>query len=130
LTRLNPTRVDLAQRFQKLLDDYNAGSINVQTFFDELVKFSHALDDEEARALAHGLTEEQQAVFDLLMRPDPGLSADEERQVKRIAEELLATLKRKLVLDWRKEQQTRAAVRLTVEETLDRLPEKFTRQLY
>ena len=30
----------------------------------------------------------------------------------------------KLVLDWRKEQRTRAAVRVTVEETLDRLPEK------
>lgn len=131
LTRLNPTRVALAERFQRLLDDYNAGSINVQTFFDELVKFSHALDDEEARALAQGLTEEQQAVFDLLTRPDPGLSGDEERQVKRVAEEMLAILKRdKLVLDWRKEQQTRAAVRLAVEETLDQLPEKYTRQLY
>ena len=36
----------------------------------------------------------------------------------------------KLVLDWRKEQATRAAVRVAVEETLDRLPEKFTRQIY
>jgi len=43
----------------------------------------------------------------------------------------LAILKRdKIVLDWRKEQSTRAAVRVAVEETLDRLPEKFTRQLY
>jgi type I restriction enzyme R subunit len=33
-------------------------------------------------------------------------------------------------LDWRKEQQTRAAVRLAVEETLDRLPEKYTRPIY
>lgn len=131
LTRLNPTRVVLAERFQKLLDDYNAGSINVQTFFAELVKFSRTLDEEEARAISEGLTEEQQAIFDLLTRPDPGLSAEEERQVKRVAEELLETLKSdKLVLDWRKEQQTRASVRLTVEETLDRLPEKYTRQLY
>jgi type I restriction enzyme, R subunit len=48
-----------------------------------------------------------------------------------VAEELLTILKReKLVIDWRKEQQSRAAVRLAVEETLDRLPESFTRQLY
>jgi hypothetical protein len=51
--------------------------------------------------------------------------------VKRVAEEVLAVLKReKLVLDWRKEQRTRAAVRVSVEETLDRLPEKYTRQIY
>jgi type I restriction enzyme R subunit len=32
------------------------------------------------------------------------------------------------VLDWRKEQRTRAAVRVAV--TLDRLPENYTRQIY
>jgi hypothetical protein len=47
------------------------------------------------------------------------------------AEELLTILKReRVVLDWRKEQATRAAVRVAVEETLDRLPNSFTRQLY
>lgn len=45
--------------------------------------------------------------------------------------DLLATLKqKKIVLDWRKRQQTRAAVKLTIEETLDRLPEKFTADIY
>jgi hypothetical protein len=33
-------------------------------------------------------------------------------------------------LDWRKQQGTRAAVRVAVEETLDRLAQAFTRQLY
>lgn len=81
--------------------------------------------------MSAGLTEEQLAVFDLLTRPAPDLTADEEQQVKRVAEELLAVLNReKLVLDWRKEQRTRAAVRVTVEETLDRLPKKYTRQIY
>ncbi len=51
--------------------------------------------------------------------------------MKKSAEELLRTLRRdKLVLDWRKEQQTRAAVRVAVEETPDRLPEKYARQIY
>jgi len=70
------------------------------------------------------------AIFDLLMRPAPELSEEEKSQVKRVAEELLTVLKReKLVLDWRKEQNTRAAVRVAVEEVLDRLPDKFTRPL-
>jgi type I restriction enzyme R subunit len=131
LVRLNPVRVDLVERFEKLVADYNAGSMNTETFFQELLKFGDTLTEEEARSLAEGLSEEQLAIFDLLMRPAPELSEDEKTQVKRVAEELLAILKRdKIVLDWRKEQSTRAAVRVAVEETLDRLPEKFTRQLY
>jgi type I restriction enzyme, R subunit len=69
LTRLNPTRVDLYDRFQRLLEQYKAGSLNVQQYFDELVKLSHSLSEEEARAVSAGLSEEQLAVFDLLTRP-------------------------------------------------------------
>ena len=44
---------------------------------------------------------------------------------------LLETLHRaKLILDWRKKQQSRAAVRLTIEEVLDRLPEAFDKALF
>jgi type I restriction enzyme R subunit len=51
--------------------------------------------------------------------------------VRAVAQELLDILKHeKLVLDWRKEQQTRAAVRVAVDATLDRLPDKFTRAIY
>jgi type I restriction enzyme R subunit len=131
LVRLNPARVDLVERFEKLVADYNAGSVNTEAFFQQLMEFKQTLSDEEARAVREEMTEEQLAVFDLIMRPAPDLTDAEKDQVKRVAEELLTTLKRgKLVLDWRKEQQLRAAVRLTVEETLDRLPEKFTRQVY
>jgi len=131
LVRLNPSRVDLVERFEKLVEEYNAGSINTERFFQELLEFRETLTDEEARSLSEGLTEEQLAIFDLLMRPAPELTEDEKTQVKKVAEELLAVLKRSMiVLDWRKEQNTRAAVRVAVEETLDRLPEKFTRQLY
>jgi type I restriction enzyme, R subunit len=131
LVRLNPSRVDLVERFEQLVADYNAGSMNTETFFQELLKFGRTLSDEEARALAEGLSDEQLAIFDLLTRPSPDLSDDERGQVKSVAEELLKTLLRdKIVLDWRKEQSTRAAVRVTVEEVLDQLPEKYSRQVY
>jgi type I restriction enzyme R subunit len=131
LVRLNPMRVDLVERFETLVDDYNAGSINTETFFKELLAFRKTLTEEEARALSEELDEEHLAVFDLLMRPAPDLTEDEKIEVKRVADDLLTTLKRgKLVLDWRKQQATRAAVRVAVEETLDRLPEAYTRQIY
>ncbi len=131
LVRLNPMRVDLVERFEQLVADYNAGSVNTETFFKELLAFKQDLTEEEARALSEGLDEEQLAIFDLLMRPAPDLSEAEKTQVKQVADKLLSTLKRgKLVLDWRKQQATRAAVRVTVEETLDQLPDAFTRQIY
>ena len=43
-------------------------------------------------------------MYDLITRPGPDLSVNEEQQVKRVAEELLAILKKgKLVIDWRKD---------------------------
>ena len=65
LVRLNPSRVDLVERFEKLVADYNDGSMNTERFFQELLKFRDTLSDEEARSLSEGLTEEQLAVFDL-----------------------------------------------------------------
>jgi len=59
------------------------------------------------------------------------LSKKEEREVKKVARELLEALKReRLVLDWRKRQQSRAAVRLSVEQILDRLPRSYTPEVY
>lgn len=83
------------------------------------------------RTIAEQLSEEELAVFDLLTRPSTNLSKKEKQRVKKVAHELLETLKReKLVLDWRKRQQSRAAVRLAIEETLDDLPESFTPEIY
>ena len=71
-------------------------------------------------------------MFDLLTKPDPGLSEAERAAVKRVARELLDTLKREtLVLDWRKRQQSRAQVRTTIECALDDgLPDAYTPELY
>ena len=131
LVRLNPVRVDLVERFEKLVAEYNAGSINTEQFFQALLAFSNELTAEEARSISEGLSEEQLAIFDVLMRPAPELSEEEKAAVKHVAEDLLSVLREeKLVLDWRKQQATRASVRVAVEETLDRLPDKYTRQLY
>ena len=65
------------------------------------------------------------------MRPAPELTEAEELQVKKMAESLLELLKReKLVLDWRKEQRTRAAVQVAVHEVLDGLADKYDTDLY
>ena len=65
-------------------------------------------------------TEEELAIFDLLTRPDLKLTEKEKLQVKKVARDLLTAIKaEKLVLDWRKRLQSRAQVRVTIEEVLD-----------
>jgi type I restriction enzyme, R subunit len=70
-------------------------------------------------------------VSDLLTKPEIKLTKAEEQQVKKVAEDLLETLKRgRLVLDWKKRQTTRAAVLVTIEAVLDQLPRVYTPELY
>ncbi len=129
MVRLNRARMDYLERFQRMIDEYNAGSLNVEEFFRRLMEFAQSLNQEEQRAVAEQLTEEELAIFDLLTKPEIELTEKERAQVKETARELLETLKRgKLVLDWRKRQQARAQVRVTIEKVLDRGLPKRTRR--
>ncbi len=127
MLELNKTRIDLAGKFQRLIDEYNAGSKNIEEFFNELVAFAHELDEEEQRAVREEMNEEELVVFDLIVRPGPVLTKDEIGQVKKAARDLLLNLKhRKLVLDWKKSQQNRAIVQRTIRDVLnDELPSGY-----
>jgi type I restriction enzyme R subunit len=115
-----------------LIDEYNAGAINVELFFNRLVEFAQELNEEEKRSIAESLTEEELAIFDILTKPDMKLTGREKKQVKKAAWDLLTTLKtEKLVLDWRKRQQSRAQVMVAIEEILDKgLPDKYTQDMF
>ncbi|MEW5736353.1 MAG: type I restriction endonuclease subunit R [Thermodesulfobacteriota bacterium] len=132
MVRMNRTRMDYMERFQEMIDAYNAGSLNAEEFFKRLVAFAKSLDEEEKRGVGEQLDEEELAVFDLLTKPEIKLTRAEREKVKLTARELLATLKKsKLVLDWRKRQQARAEVKVTIEKVLDEgLPRAYTPELY
>jgi type I restriction enzyme R subunit len=131
MVKLNRTRIDFLEEFQKMIDEYNAGSSNVETFFAKLMAFTKKLNDEEKRGISEQLTEEELVIFDLLTKPSIALTKQETAEVKRVAKSLLEKLKQeKLVLDWRKQQTTRAMVLTTVKDILDRLPRKYTPALY
>jgi type I restriction enzyme R subunit len=132
MVQLNPTRMDFQARYQQMIDEYNAGAHNTETIFQELVRFSLDLNAEDQRAVAEQLSEEELAVFDLLIRPERDWSEQDRQAIKAAARELLARLKsEKLVLDWRKRQQTQAAVKQTIAKVLDEeLPVSFDTALF
>jgi type I restriction enzyme, R subunit len=126
LTELNRMRMDYLLKFQQMIAGYNAGSRNIEQFFKDLKSFVDELDNEERRGIREGLSEEELAVFDILTKPEMKLTEKERKAVKQVAQTLLQRLKvERLVLDWRKRQQSRAGVRLTIEKTLDELPRAY-----
>lgn len=128
----NPSRSDFMDKLQKLIEKYNAGSMNIEAFFQELMNFTEDLQEEDQRAIREGLSEEELALFDIITKPAPELSDKEVAQVKAMCRELLETLKEeKLVLDWRKKTQAKGDVRRTLEIVFDRgLPESFDEAVY
>ena len=118
----NPLRTDLQQRYEEIVDDYNRemDRVTIERTFERLFDFVKDLDDEEGRAIREGLDEESLAVFDLLTKPD--LNAADIRKIKKVAVELLRTLKaEKLkVYQWRDRESTRDAVRQEIWDFLYR----------
>lgn len=125
MVRRNKMRKDFLTRLKKLIDEYNLGTRSVDDTIEELRKLSESADEELERAIKESLTEEQLAIYDLLKK-NP-LTPQEEDQVKSTAVELLAALKtEQLVLDWRKFQARRAAVKSTINDYVyDGLPKSY-----
>lgn len=125
----NKTRQDLQQKFQELIEAYNLGAYTAEEFFNRLREFITELEHEEKRTVREGLTEEELAVYDLMVQEAP-LTDKERNQVKEIAKVLTEKMKELLVIDWRKKQRTKARVKNMIEEVLDSLPESYDDDLW
>jgi type I restriction enzyme R subunit len=131
LIRLNKTRADFAEKFEELIESYNAGSRNIEELFEELLKLSRSLSEEQERHVRENMTEEELVIFDILTRPAPELTTEERTEVKKVARELLTKLKQLLVLNWRQKSTARSQLKLTIEDVLDSgLPRVYSPDLY
>ncbi|MCK9284483.1 MAG: type I restriction endonuclease subunit R [Rhodocyclaceae bacterium] len=131
MIQLNRTRADFGEKFEALIESYNAGSRSIEELFEELVKLSNSLNDEQERHVRESMSEEELVIFDILTRPAPELSTEERAEVKKAARELLTRLKALLVLNWRQKSTARSQLKLTIEDMLDTgLPRAYTPELY
>ena len=134
MIRFNKTRMDYQEKFEEMIAEYNDGSVDAALVWERLLALVEELNAEDQRTIAEQLSEEELTVFDLLTRPallELELTEAERDEVKAVSKKLLTTLKQeKLVLDWRKRQQSRAAVRVAIDEILDELPECYEPNIY
>ena len=129
----NATRSDFAQRLQKIIDAYNAGSSSADNYFEELMKFTQDLQDEAERHIREGLTEDELELFDLLKKDK--MTSEETQKVRLAAKSLLHRLLEEspkvLVQDWFKDGQSKLRVRSAVESVLNtHLPESYDRVIF
>lgn len=104
------------ERLNQILDEYNIGSKNIDEVFNELIELAKLINEEDKRAFQEGLTEDELTIFDLLYKE--GLNGDEEKQIKKVASELLQKIKDSLVIDWRKYEDRRTKVEVSIEDFL------------
>jgi type I restriction enzyme, R subunit len=77
--------MDFQEKFEELIESYNAGSRNIEELFEELLKLSRNLSAEQQRHVRESMSEEELVIFDILTRPAPDLSPDEHAEVKKVA---------------------------------------------
>jgi type I restriction enzyme, R subunit len=120
LLEQNPLRTNFQRHYEEIVADYNREKdrVTIEQTFEDLLKFVQEIDEEESRAIREGLGEESLALFDLLKKPD--LGAPVIKRIKKVAVELLETLKtERLKIDhWRDKESTRDAVRIAIRDFL------------
>jgi type I restriction enzyme R subunit len=84
MIQLNRTRADFAEKFEALIESYNAGSRSIEALFEELLKLSNSLNDEQERHVRENMSEEELVIFDILTRPAPGTLTEERAEVKKV----------------------------------------------
>jgi len=131
MVQLNPTRADFREKFEALIASYNAGSRSVEQIYNDLVQLSLQLSQEQQRHIRENLSEEELAMFDILLQSAPDLSDSDRAKVKQSARDLVERIKELLVLNWQQKSSARARLKLQIEEALDiGLPRAYTPELY
>ena len=133
MLRKNVTRADVAERFRKIIDAYNAGGSQTDDFYEKLLKFMEELRAEEERHIKEELNEEELEIFDLLYKDK--LTKDEEQRVKLAAKELYSTLTSRknelFVVGWQNDASPKERVRSVIINLLNEaLPESYDRDVF
>ena len=128
--RDNPIRADFFIHYEELIEAYNKEQDRaaIEALFNELIKLSEDLDEEQKRYIREGFTNEKQlAVFDMLYQET--LTKEEIKQVKELSRELVNHIQERLesMVRWTEKPETQSEVKVIIKNELYRqLPESYT----
>lgn len=120
MLRHNPVRMDFYRRYQEIVADYNREKdrATVEETFARLTSLAEGLDEEQRRAVAEGLTEDELALFDLLMKDD--IAKTQREKLKQASRDLPARLLVLLatMMQWPQNESTQAEVEVFILDQL------------
>ena len=88
----NPQRMDYYRKYSEIIADYNREKdrVAIEDTFARLVELAQSLDAEQRRATEEGLSEDELALFDLLLKDN--ISKVDRERVKQASRSLLASV--------------------------------------
>ena len=111
-----------AEKFSEMLDarlaEYLRGLISNEEVIKELLKMAQELKANAGQASELGLTEEEQAFYDALTKPQAVRDFYENSQLVAMAKELTEALRSSKTIDWRQKESARAKMRSMVKRLL------------
>jgi len=91
----NPSRVNLYERYQQILAEYNRDkdAAEIQRVFDELATLNDDLNAEDRQYIAEGFeNEDERAIYQLLCKEKADLTPTDIKKIKSVAKALLTKL--------------------------------------
>ena len=125
----NPQRIDYYDRYQEIIDAYNAeqNRATIEKTFMDLMELASSLDTEQQRYVREGFSsDEELSVYDLLFSEN--LTKQEIETIKKVSVDLLIKIKQQIAkLDhWTDKQETKAIVDNLIRNTLwQELPNSY-----
>ena len=125
----NPSRINFYEKYKEIINEYNIeqNRVTIEKTFEELMKLSKELEEEEKRYIREGFeNDEQLSMFDVLMKDD--LSKEDIRKLKKVSVELLDKIKKLLVtMDHPFDKpETRSIINNAIRDTLwAELPDSY-----
>ena len=126
----NPSRINFYEKYKEIINEYNIeqNRVTIEKTFEELMKLSRDLEEEEKRYICEGFeNDEQLSMFDVLMKDD--LSKEDIRKLKKVSVELLDKIKKLLAtMDHPFDKpETRSLIDNTIRDILwKELPESYS----
>lgn len=111
---------EFSEILKRVMNGYINGMIDNETVIQELLKLAAQIQAAKQQGDSLGLTEEEQAFYDALTRPEAIKDFYKNDELVALTKELTDTLRKNRTIDWEKRDDARAKMRMMVKKLLKR----------
>ena len=111
---------EFSKLLQQVMNAYNNGMLTNEQVIQELLELARQIREAKQLGNTLGLSEEEQAFYDALTRPEAIMDFYKNEELVALTKELTDTLRRSRTVDWEMRDDARAKMRMMVKKLLKR----------